>query len=145
MTPLRYVRATAAFSLVEVVLAIGLVSFAVLASFALLSTANDTNRRSRNETFAAQVVSNEFERIRSLGPINFPTTTYVTRYYDVNLRDLGTVKTDEAVYQLDISIDDPPTPAPADKVLNAVVRYPANAVPANQEVVRFATLMNVPL
>jgi len=145
MIKVQNTRAVSAFSLIEVVLAIGIVSFSVLASFALLGTASDTNRRSRDETFAAQAVANEFERIRSLGPTNFPTSSYATRYYDVNLSELGTTKTPAAVYQIAIAIADPPDPAPADKLFNAEVRYPANAPDDSQEVVRFTTLMNVPL
>lgn len=128
----------------EVVLAIGVVSFAVLSTFGLLSVASDTNRRSREEQSAAQIVQNEFQRIRSLSSANFPASTYVSRYYDVNLNDLGTNVTADAIYQLQIAIVTPAAPAPADRIFNAEVHYPANATPANQNTVRFTTLMNVP-
>ena len=132
-----------AFSLVEVVVAIGIVSFAVLSTFGLLSVATDTNRRARDEQAAAQLVHNEFQRIRSLGATQFPAT-YVTRYYDANLADLGTTLNSAAIYQLQIAIVTPPAPAAADRIFNAEVHYPANAPTANQNVVRFTTLMNVP-
>ena len=70
--------------------------------------------------------------------------TYVTRYYDASLNDLGTTLNSAAVYQLQIVILTPAAPAPADRILNAEVRYPANAVLANQNVVRIPTLMNLP-
>ncbi len=133
-----------AFSLVEVVVAIGIVSFAVLSTFGLLSVANDTNRRSRDEQACAQLVRNEFQRIRSLGAVNFPNTIYITRYYDAGLNDLGTTINGASIYQLKMAIVTPAAPAPADRIFNAEVHYPANAAPANQKVVRFTSLMNLP-
>ncbi|MBA3606916.1 MAG: hypothetical protein H0W43_00135 [Chthoniobacterales bacterium] len=143
------------FSLVEVVVAIGIVSFAVLSVFGLLSVATDTNRRSREEQSCAQLVQNEFQRIRSLSSVNFPMTTYVTRYYDAGLNDLGTSISGNAIYQLQIAITPHPTPFPtptptpmpagwAQMLYNAEVRYPANAPAANQKAVRFTALMNNP-
>jgi len=131
------------FSLIEVVLAIGIVSFAVISIFGLLTIATDTNKRARDEHSAAQLVQNEFERIRSLSSATFPMT-YATRYYDASLTDLGTTLNGAAVYQLQIAILTPAAPAPADRILNAEVRYPANADAANQKVVRIPTLMNLP-
>ena len=59
MNPLNHPsRSDAGFSLVEVVLAIGIVSFAVLSTFGLLSVATDTNKRARDEQSAAQLVEN---------------------------------------------------------------------------------------
>ncbi|MGH8092630.1 MAG: hypothetical protein ACREIF_04070 [Chthoniobacterales bacterium] len=79
---------------------------------------------------------------------SFPTDTYVPRYYDSNLTDLGTVLGPNAVYQLQITIAPYPTPTPfpppivsAQFLLNADVHYPANAPAANQSVARFTTLM----
>jgi uncharacterized protein (TIGR02598 family) len=136
-------RSDAGFSLVEVVLAIGIVSFAVLSTFGLLSVATDTNKRVRDEQSAAQLVENEFQRIRSLSSANFPAT-YATRYYDASLNDLGTTLNGAAIYQLEIAIVTPASPAPADRIFNAKVHYPANAVATNQNVVRFTILMNLP-
>ena len=135
-----------AFSLIEVVLAMGLVSFCVLAVFGLLSTGNDTNRRSRDEMIAAQLAENEFSRIRALSVANFPVNGYVSRYFDGNLRDLGTTLTRDATYQFRINIEPSPAPVPppASMIFNAEVRHPAHAPEANQEVVRFTTLMSVP-
>ena len=131
------------FSLIEVVLAVGIVNFAVLSIFGFLVVAANTNKRAHEEQLAAQLVQNEFERIRSLSSATFPVT-YVTRYYDASLNDLGTTLNRAAVYQLQIAILTPAAPAPADRILNAEVRYPANTVTANQKVVRIPTLMNLP-
>ena len=122
----------------------GIVAFSVLVTVGLLSVASDTNSRSRDETFAAQLAANEFERIRSLGAVNFPTTTYDTRYYDVNLKDLGTSKTGDAVYEFKMDLVTLAAPAAADMAFNAEIRYPANAAAASQRVSRFTTLMNIP-
>jgi type II secretory pathway pseudopilin PulG len=131
------------FSLIEVVLSIGIVSLVVLSIFGFLAIATDTNRRAREGNSAAQLVQNEFERIRSLGSATFPVT-WATRYYDASLNDLGTIPTSAAVYQLQIDILIPVAPICADRILNAEVRYPANSVAANQNVFRIPTLMNLP-
>ncbi|MEY2552127.1 MAG: hypothetical protein QOG12_2271, partial [Verrucomicrobiota bacterium] len=95
-----------AFSLVEVVLAIGVVSFAVLAMVGLLSIASDTNKRAKDEGSAARLAANEFERLRSLSATSSFWTTrplvYAPRYFDNNLTNLGTASTSGAVYQLQI-------------------------------------------
>jgi uncharacterized protein (TIGR02598 family) len=152
-------RVSPAFSLVEVVLAIGVVSFAVLATVGLLSVASDTNKRAKDEGSAARLAANEFERMRSLSAAStFWSThplTYATRYFDSNLTDLGTASNSNAVYQVQISFVEAPLPGSptpsntpptgsADVVLNAEVRYPAQAPAANQSVYRFTTLMNFP-
>ncbi len=148
-----------AFSLVEVVVAIGVVSFAVLATVGLLSVAGDTSKRAKDEGSAARLADNEFERLRSLSASSAFWSThplsYATRYFDSNLTDLGTAVTSAAVYQVQISFIEAPlagSPTPsntppvgtADVVANAEVRYPAQAVAANQSVYRFTTLMNFP-
>jgi len=147
------------FSLVEVVLAIGVVSFAVLTTVGLLSVASDTNKRAKDEGAASRLAANEFEHLRSLSAAStFWTTrplTYADRYFDSSLSDLGTASTTNAVYQLKISfIEGPsvtnpkPTSTPpfgtADVVAIAEVRYPAQAPAANQSFYRFTTLMNFP-
>lgn len=144
MSRLDYPRGSdEGFSLVEVVLAIGIVSLVVLVISGLLSVATDTNKRARDEQSAAQLVQNEFQRIRSLSSANFPKT-YVTRYYDVGLNDLGTTFNKAAIYELRIAIVISAAPAPADRIFNAEVHYPANAAAGKQHVVRFTTLMNLP-
>jgi uncharacterized protein (TIGR02598 family) len=144
-----------AFSLVETVVAIGLVSFSVLATIGLLSIGGDTAKRAKDESTAARLVENEFERLRSLSftsgfwpappvpPGSLTTPTYASRYYDSNFSDLGTTKTANAVYELDITFAVAPT-GTADFVANAELRYPTNALANNQSVYRFTALMNIP-
>jgi uncharacterized protein (TIGR02598 family) len=143
-------HASDAFSLVETVVAIGLVSFSVLATIGLLSIGGDTAKRAKDESSAARLAENEFERLRSLTTTSsfWPTTpstlpTYTTRYYDSGLADLGTTSLSNAIYRLSITFSTAPT-GTADLVANAEVRYPANAPAANQSVYRFTTLLNIP-
>src|SRR5437764_9196853 len=140
-----------AFSLVEVVLAIGIVSLSVLATVGLLSVASDTSKRAKDEGSAARLAANEFERLGSLSSAHSFWSTrplvYPTRYYDSSLTDLGidrpTALTKGAVYQFQISFIEAPTagnptasPTPptgtADIVMNAEVRYPVQAATVNQ-------------
>jgi uncharacterized protein (TIGR02598 family) len=137
-----------AFSLVETVIAIGLVSFSVLATIGLLSIGGDTAKRAKDETTAARLVENEFERLRSLSASAgfWPTDTttmpaYSSKYYDANFSELPT--TTNAIYQLNITFAAAPS-GTADFVANAEVRYPASAPAANQSVYRFTALMNIP-
>jgi len=141
------------FSLIEVVTAIGIVSFAVLAVFGLLSVANDSTKNAHDEGLAARLAANEFARIRSLGSSNFPHT-YTTRYFDTRLVDLGTDRAtalqNGAQYEFHIGTDSSTNEFPVapdgtgDWLLNAEVRYPVAAPAATQNVYRFTTVVNNP-
>jgi type II secretory pathway pseudopilin PulG len=137
-------RLVAAFSLVEVVVAIGIVSFSILATFGLLSVANDANKKARDEGMAARLASNEFDRLRCLNKANFPST-YITRFFDADLNDLGTSNSPKAAYSFGVTfVYPPPDSGTGDVILNAEVRYPPQAPAANQNVYRFSSLMNFP-
>ena len=139
---LRPLVRTQSFSLVEVVLAIGIVSFSVLASVGLLSVGNDTNKRARDEGFAAQIAANEFSRIRSLGAATFPSsipTTFPARFFDGDMKE--TTTTAQAAYELRVDLVVAPG-GTADAVLNAEVRYPPQST--NPNIIRFTTLIAVP-
>jgi uncharacterized protein (TIGR02598 family) len=137
-----------AFSLVETVVAIGLVSFSILTTIGLLSIGSDTSKRAKDESTAARLVENEFERLRSLSesagfwPSHTSTVpTYTAKYYGSDLAELP--GSTNAIYRLDITFVAAPI-GTADFVANAELRYPANAPAANQSVYRFTTLMNIP-
>jgi type II secretory pathway pseudopilin PulG len=141
-------RSLRGFSLVEVVAAIGIVSFAVLATFGLLSVATDTNRNAKDEGLAARLAANEFTRIRSLSAANFPNS-YNTRYFDERLVDLGTDRTtalqNNGKYELQIESPFPAAPyGTGDWLLNAEVRFPIAAPASNQTVFKFTTVLNTP-
>jgi uncharacterized protein (TIGR02598 family) len=136
----RFLRS---FSLVETVVALGLVSFSVLATIGLLSVGGDTAKKAKDESSAARLVENEFERLRSLSSTSFSNyyPTYTSKYYDSNLSELP--NSTNAIYQLNITFGTGPT-GTADLVANAELRYPANAPAANQSIYRFTALMNIP-
>ena len=75
----------------------------------------------------------------SLGAPNFPSADY-SRYYDSDLKE---VASGQAIYALNIQLTAAPA-GTADKLINAEVRYPAQASTTNQSVYRFTTLMNDP-
>jgi uncharacterized protein (TIGR02598 family) len=131
------------FSLVETVVAMGLVSFSVLATIGLLTIGSDTNKKAKDESSAARLTENEFERLRSLSSTSFSNyyPAYSPKYYDSNLTELP--NSTNAIYQLNISFANGPT-GTADIVANAEVHYPANAPSANQSAFKFTTLMNIP-
>ena len=148
MKMMSHCRPRRAFSLVETVVAIGLVSFSVLATIGLLSIGGDTAKRAKDESSAARLVENEFERLRTLSPAAgfWPTDTstlptYSSKYYDSNLAELP--NSTNAIYQLNITFVAAPN-GTADFVTNAELRYPASAPAANQSVYRFTALMNIP-
>ena len=141
MTPSRTI-ARSGFSLVEVVLAVGIAAFAVLTTIGLMSVGGDAQRRSRDEGLSSRLVANEFERLRSLDKGNFPTSTYNPRYFDSNLVETNS-SDPKALYKLSVTITAAPTNT-ADLVFNADVRYPARAPTANQNVYHYTTLMNIP-
>jgi type II secretory pathway pseudopilin PulG len=132
-----------AFSLIETVVAIGFVSFSVLATIGLLSIGSDTGKRAKDESSAARLTENEFERLRSLSSVSFSNyyPTYSPKYFDSNLSELPNAT--NSIYQLNISFTAGPS-GTADLVANAEVRYPANAPAANQRVYRFTALLNIP-
>jgi len=141
-------KARDGFSLVETVVAIGLVSFSILATIGLLSIGSDTAKRAKDESTAARLVENEFERLRSLSssagfwPANTSTPpTYTSKYYSSDLAELP--NSTNAIYQLKITFVAAPA-GTADFVAYAELRYPANASATNQSVYRFTTLMNIP-
>ena len=133
----------AAFSVVETVIAIGIVSFSVLATIGLLSIGGDTAKRAKDESAAARLAENEFEHLRSLTSASFSSyyPSYSPKYYDSNFTEVANAT--NAIYQLNIAFTAAPT-GTADLVANAEVRCPAQAAAANQNVYLFTTLMNIP-
>lgn len=138
----RAVSGSIAFSLVEVVLAIGIVGFSVLATVGLLVVGNDTNKRARDEGFAAQIAANEFQRIRSLGAAVFPPIpgSLPARYFNSDMKDVATAAA--ATYELRVDLVAAPV-GTSDAVVNAEVRYPPAPV-ANPNIVRFTALIRTP-
>ena len=91
-----------AFTLVEIVLALGLVSFSMLAIFALVAQGQKTSRESRLESVAALLAGKASSRLRASAAWSSPIAEYtsgstladiaassaavmITNYYDLNL------------------------------------------------------------
>lgn len=98
-------RPPGAFSLVEIVLALGLVSFSLLAIFGLVAQGHKTGRESRLESVAALLAGratsllrassawetniDEFTGTKTLSDIAAGSSSQaVTNYYDINLEKL---------------------------------------------------------
>ncbi len=62
----RKVRRAAGFTLVEVILALGLTSVGVLGAVSLITSTSITNRRVREETAAYRACRHELENLRNL-------------------------------------------------------------------------------
>jgi Tfp pilus assembly protein PilV len=105
LRPLPPARPPGGFSLVEIVLALGLVSFSLLAIFGLVAQGHKTSRESRLESVAALLAGratsllrassawetniDEFTGTKSLSDIGAGTATQtLTNYYDINLEKL---------------------------------------------------------
>ena len=94
-----------AFSLVEIVLALGLVSFSLLAIFALVAQGQKTSRESRLESVAALLAGKATSQLRAsaawtasiasytggrtLSDIASGTPVTITNYFDLNLSALA--------------------------------------------------------
>ena len=94
-----------AFSLVEIVLALGLVSFSMLAIFALVAQGQKTSRESRLESVAAILAGKVTSQLRASSAWTTSITNYtgsstlsdiaagapvtLTSYLDLNLADVG--------------------------------------------------------
>lgn len=135
-----------AFTLIEVVIAMGLVSFAVLTTVALLSVGNDTNKRARDDGFAAQIAANEFSRLRSLSAATFPSpipspgpASLPSRFFNSDMKETSAAA--QATYELRVTYFAAPS-GTADAIFNAEVRNPPQAT--NPTVFLFTSLMNVP-
>jgi uncharacterized protein (TIGR02598 family) len=131
------------FSLIEVVLAIGVSSFALLTAVGMLVVATDTQKRSADATYAVQIAANEFERIGAISdPALFPTQ-YPSRYFDATMAALPS-RTPAAVYEFAV-LGDPIPAAPGmanARLFNAEVRFPVGSVAP--EVLRFTKVIPAP-
>lgn len=136
-------RPCPAFTLTEVVLAIGISTVAVVTTAGLLVVATDTQKRAADETYAVQIASNELERIGAITDVSRFPTVVGPLYYDGAMGALPS-KTADAVYE--ITVQASPAPAAPDlpqaRIFNAEVRFPAgSSAPEN---LRFTKLIPVP-
>jgi len=113
-------RQTQAFSLVEIVLAIGLVSFSMLAIFALVAQGHKTSREARLESVAALLAGKATSALRAssawVNPSGSEATNYIgntslatiaagspvtkNNYYDLNLSNVTTTKPEDRQFEI---------------------------------------------
>lgn len=110
-TPLKRSRTAhhSGFSLVELVLAIGIVSFAFVSLFALLPAGLTTFRKTMDTTIGSQIVHriiNEAQQTDYTTLINTPT---LDRYFDDQGNEVNSL--DNSIYTVEVSIT-APTPLP---------------------------------
>jgi type II secretory pathway pseudopilin PulG len=105
-----HMRSRSAFSLVEIVIAIGLVSFSLLAIFALVVQGHKTSRESRLESVAALLAGKVNSQLRASAAWDISITNYtgsktlsdiaagqavtLTNYYDLNLENVPSTDPD---------------------------------------------------
>ena len=100
----RFRSGPPAFSLVEIVLALGLVSFSLLAIFAIVAQGHKTSRESRLESVSTLLAGKATSRLRASAAWSSPIAEYtggstlaqiaagsavtITNYYDLNLAQI---------------------------------------------------------
>lgn len=76
-----------AFSLVEVVLALGIVAFAIVAILGAFPAALQTSRSSQSETRAAQIAQDVLVSLASQSQVDFSTDRYIKQSATLNASD----------------------------------------------------------
>jgi uncharacterized protein (TIGR02598 family) len=148
---------TEAFSLIEVVLALGVVSFAIVGIMGLFPVAMRAGLESQRETRATHIARQIYADIKA-GP---PTNTFLatnatpafrtinlanpvpptnTVYYNNQGEPVGISETADSEFVVDVIID-PNTPTNGLARVQVNVMAPATASPANRTTNTFVTLM----
>ena len=120
-----------AFSLIEVVLAIGVVAFALVAILGVFPAAFRQNRQGISDTRAAQLVnmivatidaqSKTFSSINCFGTTldlstsdkNTPAVTFYAAYASPNQPVITNVQSPDSIYRIEIKFDNVPPVAPS--------------------------------
>jgi uncharacterized protein (TIGR02598 family) len=92
------------FSLVEVVLALGITSFSCLTIMGLVSTGMTTLQSSISATTYTTIISRVDSEIQQADFSTFSTTTSYTKYYDDQANDVTTTNPSAAVYKATVTI-----------------------------------------
>lgn len=151
-------RKKTAFSLVEIVLALGIISFALVGIMGLFPVAMKSAQESQRETRAAQIAMQIFNDLRGTPGTNSliaTSTNLLTSQLRVNLtggstnivcydRDgstIGTTVTPDAIFLSEIRIV-PNTPMVGVSQVQASIETPANAPTNSRTRYVFVTLMD---
>lgn len=98
---------TAAFSLVEVVLAIGIISFAFVAVFGLLPVGLHSFRQSIDNSLGSQIVQRLINEAQQTDYPALIATTSSLRYFDDQGREVPALK--DSIYTAEVSVVAPTT------------------------------------
>jgi len=94
--------------LVEIVIVLGIISFALIPLMASLAFAHQTNRTARESTDLALIMQTCSSLIRSVKPATLksnPAGTPITYYFADGGRYLGTTSTNTALYRCTVSLN----------------------------------------
>jgi len=136
------IRSTAAFSLMEVVLALGIISFVLFSMLGLLSVGMNASRESSADTALTSMISQVLGKLRSLHPL--PTETVPAFFFDED--GLPLTNSTGAIYKCEAStmmLTTPELPNISDNFIKVklVFIWPASvAVPSNSQTV-YASLL----
>ena len=145
-----------AFSLIEVLLALGVISFAIVGIMGLFPVAMRTGQESQRETRAAHIARQIYSDLKAgpatntflcTTPGNFDTVNLAspssrtnTIYFNNQGEPVGTTETGDSEFVVNVIID-PNTPLDGLARVQVDVMAPAPAAPANRSTNTFVTLM----
>ncbi len=146
-----------AFSLIEIVLALGIISFALVGIMGLLPVAMKSAQESQRETRAAQIAQQIFSDLHAMSPTNTfvaINTNILTSQLSVNLANassnvisyaqdglpLGQGTNTEAIYLAAVTVV-PNVPVAGLSHVQATIETPALANSSNRSKYSFVTLM----
>ena len=145
-----------AFSLIEIVLALGIIAFALVGIMGLFPVAMKSAQESQRETRATHIAQQIFSDLRTGSPTNLligvasnllPANTALsnswsnTISFDVNGSLLGSGQNANAIFLAQVS-GTPNTPSPGLSRVQVDVEAPAVAATTNRSRYTFVTLMN---
>lgn len=146
-----------AFSLIEVVLALGIISFALVGIMGLFPVAMKSAQESQRETRAALIARQVFSDLGTMSgtnraliigqdpadriTVNLANAGSNTVYFNDAGIPLGTTSTPEALFLADVVVT-PNTPVSGISHVQTTVQTPAAAAATNRSSYTFVTLMN---
>jgi type II secretory pathway pseudopilin PulG len=132
----RHPQHQAAFSLTEILIALGIIAFSLVTIFGLFAAPLKTSITNQNETAASLIAHHILSHFQAYG--NIPNTTY---YFDENIDITDTP--DEAIYQASIETT-PQTFGPINTDQITLTIRLLNAPPTARPIATFTTLIPNP-
>jgi len=124
------------FSLVEVALALGIVSFCLLSMLSLFAIGLESGRRAEQETFLSEIAVRIFNEEMIGSVSHYPDSGFITSE--------GIISPDDGAYAYEIGLEsfaDPGIGPVSENLsrLSIIFRWPVGAEPANQQTLLFQT------